>query len=64
MPILVIDDEADQASINTRGNRDPGLRDDEVDDEENPPSRTNGLIRAIPAGRRWLPTLPSPLLRC
>lgn len=51
MPILVIDDEADQASINTKGNRapDPAVGDDEEDDDaENvAPSRTNALIRSI-----------------
>lgn len=49
-PVLLIDDEADQASINTRGNRSEGPS---VDDEEDPldedvaPSRTNALIRSI-----------------
>jgi len=52
VPVLVIDDEADQASINTRGNR----RDPSVDDEDDAaaavsdaesPSRTNGLIRDL-----------------
>lgn len=51
MPILVIDDEADQASINTRGNRapDPTVGDDEEEDEDEgiAPSRTNALIRSI-----------------
>ncbi len=50
MPVLLIDDEADQASVNTRGNRtqDPALRDD-VDgtDDGESPSVTNGLIRGI-----------------
>lgn len=50
-PILVIDDEADQASINTKGNRapDPAVGDDEdEDDAENvAPSKTNALIRSI-----------------
>lgn len=48
MPILLIDDEADQASINTRGNREaePDSGDDEEDDE-NAPSKTNALIRQI-----------------
>jgi hypothetical protein len=52
LPVLLIDDEADQASINTRGNRapDPTLDDD---GEEEParsakgPSATNALIRSI-----------------
>ena len=49
MPILVIDDEADQASINTKGNRapDPAVTDDEDYDEDIAPSRTNALIRSI-----------------
>jgi hypothetical protein len=49
MPVLVIDDEADQASINTRGNRPPDIAvgDDEDEDENLAPSRTNGLIRSI-----------------
>ncbi|WP_391346495.1 Z1 domain-containing protein [Azospirillum sp. A23] len=49
MPVLLIDDEADQASINTRGNRPPDLAvgDDEDGDENVAPSRTNALIRSI-----------------
>ena len=50
-PVLLIDDEADQASINTRGNRPDGPS---VDEDEEPvdeagvaPSRTNDLIRRI-----------------
>lgn len=49
MPVLVIDDEADQASINTKGNRppDPAL-DETTDADDGPkPSLTNGLIRSI-----------------
>lgn len=47
VPMLLIDDEADQASINTRGNRrDPSVDDEDVNDEEGP-SRTNGLIRDL-----------------
>ncbi|MRV76303.1 hypothetical protein GJ700_31795 [Duganella sp. FT92W] len=48
-PVLVIDDEADQASINTKGNRplDPSVREDETEDEDLSPSRTNELIRSI-----------------
>jgi hypothetical protein len=47
VPVMVIDDEADQASINTRGNRrDPSL-DDEMQDQGESPSRTNGLIRDL-----------------
>jgi hypothetical protein len=49
MPVLVIDDEADQASINTKGNRalDPAVGDDEEEDENEAPSKTNALIRSI-----------------
>jgi hypothetical protein len=46
-PVLLIDDEADQASINTRGNRDSEPEDDEEEDKELAPSVTNGLIRQI-----------------
>lgn len=49
LPVLVIDDEADQASINTGGNRAPYDPDDE--DEPPPdgddPSTINGLIRDL-----------------
>lgn len=45
IPVLIIDDEADQASINTKGNRsDPSVDDDSTADA-NDPSVTNGLIR-------------------
>lgn len=49
LPILIIDDEADQASINTKGNRplDATVGDDDDGDENLAPSRTNGLIRSI-----------------
>lgn len=49
MAVLVIDDEADQASINTKGNRplDLAIGDDDEDDESLAPSRTNALIRCI-----------------
>jgi hypothetical protein len=47
MPMLVIDDEADQASINTKGNRDPTVSDEEENDENLAPSPTNALIRSI-----------------
>lgn len=49
VPVLIIDDEADQASINTKGNRplDVAVGDDDDDDENLTPSRTNGLIRSI-----------------
>jgi hypothetical protein len=46
-PLLLIDDEADQASINTRGNRDPEPEDEEEEDAEVAPSITNGLIRQM-----------------
>ncbi|MDY0872662.1 Z1 domain-containing protein [Dongia rigui] len=49
MPVLIIDDEADQASINTKGNRppDPTITEDDEADENLAPSRTNALIRSI-----------------
>lgn len=47
IPVLLIDDEADQASINTRGNRvDPSVDEDAAGDASDP-SVTNGLIRDI-----------------
>jgi hypothetical protein len=46
IPVLVIDDEADQASINTKGNRrDPSIDDDSVIADGGDPSVTNELIR-------------------
>jgi len=55
LPVLVIDDEADQASPNTRGNR--PFPDEDVDKEEQqdddagwPPSRINELIRSLLRG--------------
>lgn len=57
LPVLIIDDEADQASINTRGNRLPvqdetDLSPDDLDDpqhieDELDPSTINGLIRTL-----------------
>lgn len=48
VPVLLIDDEADQASINTRGNRsDPSVDADTAPDEDTAPSLTNALIRDI-----------------
>ena len=48
VPVLLIDDEADQASINTRGNRrDPSIDADTAPDEDTAPSLTNALIRDI-----------------
>jgi hypothetical protein len=57
LPVLIIDDEADQASINTGGNRAPVQEDtdlvaDDLDnpqqtDEELDPSVINGLIRVL-----------------
>lgn len=55
LPVLVIDDEADQASINTGGNR-PSLEDFDLserdrgavpEEEELDPSRINALIRGL-----------------
>ncbi|WP_233604945.1 Z1 domain-containing protein [Corallococcus sp. AB030] len=47
VPLLLIDDEADQASINTKGNRrDPSVDEDEPASDESP-SRTNELIRDL-----------------
>jgi Z1 domain len=49
LPVLIIDDEADQASINTKGNRplDETIGDEEDEDENFAPSKTNALIRSI-----------------
>ena len=49
MPVLLIDDEADQASINTRSNRpsDPTVSEEDDADESQAPSKINGLIRSI-----------------
>lgn len=48
LAVLLIDDEADQASINTRGNRrDPSVDEETVPDEDTAPSLTNALIRDI-----------------
>ncbi|WP_303748748.1 Z1 domain-containing protein [Stenotrophomonas pigmentata] len=49
VPVLLIDDEADQASINTRGNRlDPSIEKKAVSlDDDTAPSVTNALIREI-----------------
>ena len=52
LPVLVIDDEADQASPNTRGNRPfPDVDEDDADLaqmlRDNPPSRINELIRGL-----------------
>jgi hypothetical protein len=48
VPVLLIDDEADQASINTRGNRsDPSIDTDTSPDDDTAPSLTNALIRDI-----------------
>lgn len=45
IPVLIIDDEADQASINTKGNRkDPSI-DDDAETDTSDPSITNALIR-------------------
>ena len=45
IPVLVIDDEADQASINTKGNRSDPSIDDEGCSDATDPSTTNALIR-------------------
>lgn len=48
VPVLLIDDEADQASINTRGNRrDPSIERGRVPNDDAAPSLTNALIRDI-----------------
>jgi len=57
LPVPIIDDEADQASINTGGNRRPDLDDydllpDDIDnqqplEDELDPSVINGLVRAL-----------------
>ena len=48
MPVLLIDDEGDQASINTKGNRDPLVsEEDEPSDANSAPTPTNALIRKI-----------------
>lgn len=48
VPVLLIDDEADQASINTRGNRrDPSIDTDTAQEDDTAPSLTNALIRDI-----------------
>ncbi len=54
IPVLIIDDEADQASINTKGNRplDPTVGDEDGDDDNLAPSKTNALIRSILARPR------------
>lgn len=45
IPVLMIDDEADQASINTKGNRKDPSVDDDTATESSDPSTTNALIR-------------------
>ncbi|WP_298933347.1 Z1 domain-containing protein [uncultured Ramlibacter sp.] len=48
VPMLLIDDEADQASINTRGNRrDPSVDEETAPEDDTAPSLTNALIRDI-----------------
>jgi hypothetical protein len=49
MPVLLIDDEADQASINTKGNRppDPTVSEEDDSDDSQGPSKINALIRSI-----------------
>lgn len=45
IPVLIIDDEADQASINTKGNRKDPSVDDDSETDNSDPSLTNALIR-------------------
>lgn len=46
IPVLIIDDEADQASINTKGNRkDISIDDENAENDSSNPSITNALIR-------------------
>lgn len=45
IPVLIIDDEADQASINTKGNRNDPSVDDDAATDTGDPSVTNALIR-------------------
>lgn len=45
LPTLIIDDEADQASIDTRGSY--RLEDDEIPEDYEPPAVINGLIRDL-----------------
>lgn len=45
IPVLLIDDEADQASINTKGNRKDPSVDDDGETDTSDPSLTNALIR-------------------
>ena len=49
IPTLIIDDEADQASVNTGGDRRPDAEggDAEMPDDETSPSKTNELIRTL-----------------
>jgi hypothetical protein len=49
VPALIIDDEADQASVNTGGDRPPDAQDEDAADAlfEREPSRTNALIRHL-----------------
>lgn len=47
IPVLMIDDEADQASINTKGNRKDPSVDDDGETDNSDPSLTNALIRDI-----------------
>lgn len=49
IPTIIIDDEADQASVNTGGDRPPDAGDegDAVAPDETAPSQTNALIRSL-----------------
>lgn len=47
LPVLIIDDEADQASINIGGNRSDVDDEDPGTDDDTPPAVINGLIRGL-----------------
>lgn len=47
LPVLIIDDEADQASVDTRGSYQDDDEQPDPEDAYEPPSRINGLIREL-----------------
>ena len=47
VPLLLIDDEADNASIDTKAAKKIGMLETDIDDSEQDPTRINGLIRQI-----------------
>ncbi len=47
IPVLIIDDEADQAGINTGGNRGPAAENGETAPDDDSPAVINGLIRQL-----------------